>query len=156
MPVSPLIPATRGLCPKCNLQNKSDWAEGLNAFFLSLPEGGLDLVTFLHKAIVIIYSQVVRQPPGIRRFWFGGSLLSPLRLILRNGDLLLKFLGNALTGERILQRTTPCHLWATGRSRMRYPTCQQLPWCPSTAFYRGILWFNKMAPLSQDVALYHL
>ena len=35
------------------------------------------------------------------------SLLSPLRPILRNGNPLLKFLGNAFTGERILQRPTP-------------------------------------------------
>ena len=35
------------------------------------------------------------------------SLLSPLRPILRNGNALLKFLGNALTGERILQRPSP-------------------------------------------------
>jgi len=53
------------------------------------------------KAIVTMYSQVVHQPSGIRRFWFGVSLLSPLRPILRNGNPLLKFLGNALTGERI-------------------------------------------------------
>jgi len=85
----------------------------------------------LHNAIVTIYSQVVHQPSGIRRFWFGVSLLSPLRPILRNGNPLLKFLGNAFTGERILQRPTPRHLWATDRPRMRYPTCQQLPWCPA-------------------------
>ena len=59
------------------------------------------------------------------------SLLSPLRPILRNGNPLLKFLGNAFTGERILQRPTPRHLWATDRPRMCYPTCQQLPWCPA-------------------------
>ena len=59
------------------------------------------------------------------------SLLSPLRPILRNGNQLLKFLGNAFTGERILQCLTPRHLWATGRPRMCYPTCQQLPWCPA-------------------------
>jgi len=59
------------------------------------------------------------------------SLLSPLRPILRNGNPLLKFLGIAFTGERILQRPTPRHLWATGRPRMCYPTFQQLPWCPA-------------------------
>ena len=37
------------------------------------------------------------------------SLLSPLRPILRNGNPLLKFLGDAFTGERILQRSTPRH-----------------------------------------------
>ena len=78
-----------------------------------------------------MYSQVVHRPSGIRRFWFGGSLLSPLRPVLRDGNLLLKFIGNAFTGERILQRPTPSHLWATDRPRMRYPTCQQLPWCPA-------------------------
>ena len=46
------------------------------------------------------------------------SLLSPLRPILRNGNALLKFLGNAFTGERILQRPTPRHLWATDRPRI--------------------------------------
>ena len=60
---------------------------------------------------------------GIRRFWFGVSLLSPLRPILRNGNPFLKFLGNAFTGERILQRPTPRHLWATDRPGMCYPTC---------------------------------
>ena len=59
-------------------------------------------------------------------FWFrlaiGVSLLSPLRSILRNGNPLHKFLGNAFTGERILQRPTPRHLWATDGPRMRYPT----------------------------------
>jgi len=84
-------------------------------------------VSLLHNAIVTIYTQVVHQPSGIRRFWFGVSLLSPLRPILRNGNPLLKFLGNAFTGERILQRPTPRHLWATDRPRMCYPTCQQLP-----------------------------
>ena len=67
---------------------------------------------FLHKEYVTIYSQVVHQPSGIRRFWFGVSrLLSPFRPILRNGNPLLKFLGNAFTGKRILQRPTPRHLW---------------------------------------------
>jgi len=80
----------------------------------------------LHNAIVTIYSQVVHQPSGIRRFWFGVSLLSPLRPIHRNGNPLPKFLGNAFTGVRILQRPTPRHLWATDRPRMCYPTCQQL------------------------------
>ena len=41
------------------------------------------------------------------------SLLSPLRPVLRNGNPLLKFLGNAFTGERIPQRPTPRHLWAS-------------------------------------------
>ena len=59
-----------------------------------------------------IHSQVIHQLSGIRRFWFRVSLLSPLRPILRSGNPLLKFLGNALTGERILQRPTPRHLWA--------------------------------------------
>jgi len=51
-----------------------------------------------------MYSHIFHHPPGIRRFWFGVSLLSPLRLILRNGNPILKLLGNAFTGERILQR----------------------------------------------------
>ena len=73
-------------------------------------------MSLLRNAIVTIYSQVVHQPSGIRRFWFGVSLL---------------FLGNAFTGERILQRPTPRHLWATDRPRMCYPTCQQMPWHPA-------------------------
>ena len=58
---------------------------------------GLSLLS--HKASVIIYSQVVHQRPGsgIRRFRSGLSLLSPI----------LKFLGNAFTGERIFQRPAP-------------------------------------------------
>ena len=50
------------------------------------------------------------------------SLLSPLQPILRNGNPLPKFLGNAFTGERILQRPTPRHRWATDRPKMRYQT----------------------------------
>ena len=57
----------------------------VTASFLSPPpEGGVDLVTnrqgaiLLHKAIAITYSQATHQPSGIRRFWFGVSLLSPL------------------------------------------------------------------------------
>jgi len=46
----------------------------------------------LHKENVAIYSQVVHEPSGIRRFWFGVSLLSPLRPILLNGNQLV---GNA-------------------------------------------------------------
>ena len=57
-----------------------------------------------------MYSQVVHQPSGIRRFWFGVRLLSPLRPILRNGNPLLKFLGNVFTAERVLQRPTPREL----------------------------------------------
>jgi len=124
-------------------------------------------VSLLHNAIVTIYSQVTHQPSGIRGFWFGVSLLSPLRPICcgitlsrtrettgfcwefgfhvlgefglfrntipRNDNPLLKFLGNAFTGERILQRPTPLHLWATDRPRICYPTCRQLPWCPAHA-----------------------
>ena len=110
----------------CDLQKS---LTGLSVlFFLSpSPEGG----TGLHKEIVTIYSQVVHQPPGIRRFWVGVSLLSPLRPIPRNGNPLPKFLRNSFTGERILQRPTPRHLWASDRPRMRYPICQQLPWCPA-------------------------
>ena len=59
------------------------------------------------------------------------GLLSPLRPLLRNGNPFLKFLGNAFTGERILLRLTPRHLRATDRPGMRYPTCQQRPWCPA-------------------------
>ena len=33
-----------------------------------------------------MYSQVVHQASGIRRFWFGVSLQSPLRPILRSGN----------------------------------------------------------------------
>jgi len=80
---------------------------------------------------VTIYTEVVYQPLGIWRFWFGVSLVSPLRPILRNGNPLLKLLENACTGEQILQRPTPRYLWATDRPRMRYPTYQQLPWCPA-------------------------
>ena len=61
------------------------------------------------------------------------SLLSPLRPILRNGNPLLKFLGNTFTGERILRRPTPLYLWATDRPRMRYPTC--LPLVPGSWAY---------------------
>ena len=75
--------------------------------------------------------RTIHVPPRRREITFGVSLLSPLRPILRNGNPLLKFLGNAFTGERILQRPTPRHLWATDRPRMCYPTCQQLPWCPA-------------------------
>ena len=76
-------------------------------------------------------SQVAHMPSGIRRFWFGVSLLSPLRPIPRNDNPLLKLLGKAFAGKQILQRPTPRHLWATDRPRMRYQTCQQLPWCPA-------------------------
>ena len=88
-------------------------------------------MSFLHKAIVTIYIRSAHQPSGIRRFWFGVSPLSPIRPVLRYGNPLLKFLGNAFTGERILKRPTPRHLWATGRPRMRYPTCQKMSWCPA-------------------------
>jgi len=53
---------------------------------------------------VTIYSQVIHQPSGIRRFWFGVSLLSPLWPILRNGNPLLKFLGNALTDSDMVAK----------------------------------------------------
>jgi len=43
------------------------------------------------------------------------------------GDPLIKFLRNALTFERVLQRPAPSHLWTSNRPRMRYPTSQQLP-----------------------------
>jgi len=82
----------------------------------------------LNKAIVTISSSSF--PSGIGRFGFGVSLLSPLRRILRNGNTRLKFLENAFAGKRILQHPTPHHqLWAIDWPRMRYPTCQQLPWC---------------------------
>jgi hypothetical protein len=58
----------------------------------------------LHEEIVTIYSQVTHQPSGIRRIRFGVSLLSPIRPILRNGNPLLKFLGDAFNGECVLQR----------------------------------------------------
>ena len=54
------------------------------------------------------------------------------RPILRNGNPLLKFLGNAFTGERILQRPTPRHLWATGR-----PAENVLPNLTTTAVVPG-------------------
>ena len=38
------------------------------------------------------------------------SLLSPLRPILRNGNPLLKHLGNAFTGERIFRGITRVNL----------------------------------------------
>ena len=52
--------------------------------------------------------------------------MSPLRPILRNGNPLLKFLGNVFTDEQILQRPTSRHLWATDRPRTHYPTCQYI------------------------------
>jgi len=58
-------------------------------------------------------------------------MLSPLRPIPRNGNLYVKLLGNAFTGECILQRPTPRHPLETARPRVRYPISQQLPWCPS-------------------------
>jgi len=85
----------------------------------------------LHKAIVIVYSRSALQPSGIRRFGIGVSQLSPLWPVLRNGKPFIELLGNALTFERVLQRPTPSHLWTTGRPRMRYTTCQQLPWRPA-------------------------
>jgi len=59
------------------------------------------------------------------------NLLSPLRHVLRNGNPLLKFLGNAFTVKLNLQRPTPRHLWATDRPRLRYATFQRLPWRPA-------------------------
>ena len=59
------------------------------------------------------------------------SPLSSLGPVLRNGNPLLKFLGNAFTGERILQRPTPRLQWATDRPRMCNQAYQQLPWCPA-------------------------
>ena len=102
-------PRTMHQREKCNLQNKSDWAE--------CP----------------FCKQVVHLPSGVSRSWFEVFLLSPLRPTFRNNNPLhLKFLKNAFTGKRILQRPTPRHLRATDdRPRMRYPTCQQLPWCPA-------------------------
>lgn len=41
-------------------------------------------------------------PAGNRGFSFEISLLSPSRPVLRNGNPLRKFLGNAFTGERFL------------------------------------------------------
>ena len=104
-------------------------------------------MSLLHNSILTIYSQVFHQPSGIRRFWFGVCLLSPLWPILRNGNPLLKFLRNAFTGERILQRPTPRHLWATDRPRMCYPTCQQLPWCPVVRPIIGLAQLNYTAAL---------
>ena len=86
---------------------------------------------FFHKAIVTICSQVGHQPSDIRRFWFGVSLLSPHRPIVRNGKSTPQIPWKYLYGERIPQRPTPRHLRATDRPRMRNPTCQQLPWCPA-------------------------
>jgi len=50
---------------------------------------------------------------------------------MANHEPYIELLGNALTFERVLQRPTPSHLWTTGRSRMRYPTFQQLPRRPA-------------------------
>ena len=64
----------------------------------------------MRNAIVIIFSRGVLQPSGIRRFGNGVSKLSPLRLVLGNGnygDPLIEFLQNALTFERVLQRPVP-------------------------------------------------
>jgi len=87
----------------------------------------------LHKAIVLnVYSRDILQPSGIRRVGIGVSLLSPLWPVLRNGEpLIIELLGNTLTFERVLQRPTPSHLWTSDRPKMRYPTCQQLPWRPA-------------------------
>jgi len=97
------------------------------------PWAGLE--AFLHKELVTIYSQVVHQPSGIRRFWFGVSVLSSLRPVLRNGNPPLKFLGNAITGERIRQRPTPRHLCrrtteiATESSRLGNCTAKRSAFC---------------------------
>jgi len=55
-----------------------------------------------------------RASGSIRRSGFGVSLLSPLRSVIRQRPTP----GNAITGERILQRPTPRHLWATDQPRM--------------------------------------
>jgi len=57
------------------------------------------LSVLLRNAIVIIFSQGVLQPSGIRRFGNGVSQLSPLRPVLGNGDPLIEILRNALTFE---------------------------------------------------------
>jgi len=61
-------------------------------------------------------------------------LLSPLRPALGNCEPLIELLGNALTFERVLQRPARSYVWTTGRPRMRYPTCQQLPWHPAYGY----------------------
>jgi len=85
----------------------------------------------LHKAILIVHSRGALQPSGIRMSGIGVSQLSPLSPVLCNGKPFIELLGNALTFERVLQRPTPGHLWTTGGSRIRYPTCQQLPRRPA-------------------------
>ena len=82
----------------------------------------IGLSVLLHKAIAIVYSRGV-----LRRFRIEVSQVSPLWPVLRNGKPFIELLGNALAFERVLQRPTLRHLWTTGRSRMRYPTCHQLP-----------------------------
>ena len=49
------------------------------------------------------YSEVIQKILGIRRFGLEVSLLSKLPADSLNGNPLLKFLGNAFTGERIPQ-----------------------------------------------------
>ena len=57
-----------------------------------VPRAGLEAWLGVHKAVVIVYSQVFHQPSVIRKSGFGVGLLSPLRLIIRNGNPPLKFL----------------------------------------------------------------
>ena len=69
-----------------------------------------------------------------------------LRPILRNGNPFLKFLGNAFTGERILQRPTPRHLWATDRPGICLDKVHQLP--SSSNYGKVPIWALKR-PCSQ-------
>ena len=61
------------------------------------------------------------------------SLLSPHRPVLRNGNPLLKFLGNAFTGERILQRPASYPTSSMGNR----PAENVLPNLPSTTVVPG-------------------
>ena len=101
----------------------------------------------LHKEISIVYSRGALQTSGIRRFGIKVSLLSPLRPILRDVNPLLKFLGNALTFERVLKRSKPSHLWATGRPPRRCPTRQQLPRRPAHGHTCNVASPTKPPPL---------
>ena len=70
----------------------------------------------MHNAIVAMYSRVIHQPSGIRRFGFRVSLLSPLRSVLRNGNPLLKFLGNGFT-QPVAKRKPGSGLTAAGSQK---------------------------------------
>ena len=61
------------------------------------------------------------------------------------GNPLLKILGNAVTGERILQRPTRRHLWAIGRPRMR--SCKWIFHCLVVVEF----WFYQLGELELEL-----